>query len=64
MIQAGGRPTQVVKISGQARMAAFLRYRSADDDAVRKTAQAIKAFHTDIEIALSYLPIRIDQYVR
>ena len=45
MIQAGVAPMQVMKISGHTQMTTFARYVNTDDDAVRKTAQAIDAFH-------------------
>ncbi|MFN0084068.1 MAG: hypothetical protein ACKVX9_01645 [Blastocatellia bacterium] len=45
MIQAGIAPMQVMKISGHTQMSTFARYVNADDDAVKRAAAAIDAFH-------------------
>lgn len=45
MIQAGMTPMQVMKISGHTQMTTFARYVNADEDAVKRAAQAIHAFH-------------------
>ncbi len=46
MIQAGMTPMQVMKISGHTQMSTFARYVNADDDAVKRAAAAIDAFHS------------------
>ncbi len=46
MIQGGMTPMQVMKISGHTQMSTFARYVNADDDAVKRAAAAIDAFHT------------------
>jgi integrase len=45
MIQGGMAPLQVMKISGHTQMSTFARYVSADDDAVRRAAEAIDIFN-------------------
>lgn len=45
MIQAGMTPMQVMKISGHTQMTTFARYVNADDEAVKRAAAAIDAFH-------------------
>ncbi len=45
MIQAGMTPMQVMKISGHTQMSTFARYVNTDEDAVKRAAAAIDAFH-------------------
>ncbi|MFN7946545.1 MAG: site-specific integrase [Blastocatellia bacterium] len=45
MIQAGMPPMQVMKISGHTQMTTFARYVNNDEQAVRRIAAALNAFH-------------------